>query len=133
MNVDIVSVSPEPPFTSTIHVPIAVMGRHPLSLNSRAHWAAKAKATKQWRTFAATRAHNYPRLPFVDVTLTWIVADRRRRDEDNLYPLLKALCDGLVDAGVVDDDTPDRMGKRVRIEHRPDENPHMELRIEYRP
>ncbi|WP_162786781.1 hypothetical protein [Janibacter anophelis] len=41
--------------------------------------------------------------------------DRRRRDEDNLFATLKPLADGLVDAGVVADDTPDLMRKECRI------------------
>lgn len=133
MNAEPTAEGPLTPFTGTIHIPIATMTGNPLSLNSRAHWGAKAAATKRWRSFAAMHADRYPELPYVDVTLTWVVSDRRRRDEDNLYPLLKALCDGLVDAGVVPDDTPDRMGKRCRIDYVPDEHPHMVLRVEYRP
>ena len=103
-------------FVGTIHVPLTA---NPLSLNGRQHWRVKAKHTKQWRQFAALSATRYPELPACDVTLTWFVTDKRRRDEDNLYPLLKALCDGLVDAGVVPDDTARWMGKRCRIEPAP--------------
>jgi hypothetical protein len=35
------------------------------------------------------------------------VPDRRRRDPANLTPVTKAVVDGLVDAGVWPDDTPD--------------------------
>ena len=103
-------------FTGTIRIPLTT---NPLSLNGREHWRVKAKHTKQWREFAAISARRFPELPACDVTLTWYVTDARRRDEDNIYPLLKALCDGLVDAGVVRDDTGDLMGKRCRIERAP--------------
>ena len=118
-------------FTGTIHLPIAT---NPLSLNGRMHWRKKAALTKQWRTFAALAAGRYPVLPACDVTLTWYVTDNRRRDEDNLYLLLKALCDGLVDAGVVADDTHQYMGKRCRIERAPEDiqTAYMELRVESR-
>lgn len=122
-------------FTSTIHVPIATMGKQPLSLNSRAHYMAKANETKKWRLFAKVHAmNNVPELGACDVTLTWFVTDRRRRDEDNLYLLLKALCDGLVDAGVVPDDTAEFMGKKCRIERAPEgtKTAYMELRVEAR-
>ena len=45
------------------------------------------------------------------VTLHYRPRDNRRRDADNLVPTLKALCDGLVDAGLVPDDTPNYMHK----------------------
>ena len=118
-------------FTGTIHIPLTT---NPLSLNGRQHWRTKAKHTKQWRTFAFLAANRYPELGACDVTLRWFVTDRRRRDEDNLYPLLKALCDGLVDAGVVRDDTADLMGKRCRIDPAPPGSAtnYMELRVEKR-
>lgn len=118
-------------FDGLIYVPVAT---NPLSLNGRMHWRVKAKHTKQWREFAAVEAARYPALPACDVTLTWFVRDSRRRDEDNLYLLLKALCDGLVDAGVVPDDTSQYMGKKCRIERAPKdaETAYMELRVESR-
>lgn len=115
-------------FAATIHLPIA---KNPLSLNSRDHWAKKAKHTKRFRQFAAISAARFPTLPACDVTLTWFVTTSHRRDEDNMFPLLKALCDGLVDAGVTTDDTPDLMGKACRIERAPKgcKTAYMELRV----
>ncbi|MGN6693889.1 MAG: hypothetical protein ACTHN0_06895, partial [Aquihabitans sp.] len=43
--------------------------------------------------------------------LTWWVKDNRTRDADNLAEFEKRLFDGLVDAGVVDDDKPELMDK----------------------
>ena len=110
------------------------IAKNPLSLNARDHWSVKARHTKVWRNWAKGQAHEFPPVDAVNVRLTWFVTDKRRRDEDNLVPLLKALCDGLVDAGVVADDTPDLMGKRARIRPAPvgTKTAYMELLIEAR-
>lgn len=94
----------------------------PLSLNQRMHWAVKARLTKEVRLvgFAKARGSKIPDLERCSVELVWYVNDRRRRDVDNPVLTLKALCDGLVDAEVVADDTPEYMTKLpVRIEYRP--------------
>ena len=103
-------------FRATMFIPLA---QNPLSLNKKLHWAPEAKLIKQWRTFAALNAARWPQLPYAEVTLTWHVTDAKRRDEDNMFGLLKPLADGLVDAGVVPDDTPRWMGKRCRIVRAP--------------
>ena len=47
--------------------------------------------------------------------MTWVVKDRRRRDDENPVSTLKALCDGLVDAGIVPDDTREFMVKNMPV------------------
>lgn len=102
----------------------------PLSLNQRLHWAKKSKITKELRMIARARARHIPDLPACAVELVWFVKDRRRRDTDNPVPTLKALCDGLVDAEVVPDDTPEYMHKRpVQIIYRPSQDAALELRV----
>lgn len=92
----------------------------PLSLNQRMHWAVKSRLTKEVRLIAKVKARGIPDLERCSVELVWFVADRRRRDTDNPVLTLKALCDGLVDAEVVPDDTPEFMRKEaVRIVYRP--------------
>ena len=105
-------IQTDAPFTASIHIPLE---RDPLSLNLRLHWRVIAKHTKTWRAYAAEHAARFPALGRCNVTLVWHVRDQRRRDADNLFRLCKALCDGLVDAGVTIDDTPDLMDKRCRI------------------
>lgn len=83
-----------------------------LNMNHRTHWRTRWSVTKQWRTAAAQvalllgppakRAHG-----FSFVRLIIPVPDRRRRDPGNLTPLTKACVDGLVDAGIWPDDTPE--------------------------
>lgn len=84
-----------------------------LNMNHRTHWRTRWSVTRQWRTAAyqaalllggapSARAH-----PASMVRLIIPVPDRRRRDPANLTPLTKACVDGLVDAAVWPDDTPD--------------------------
>ncbi|MGX9349199.1 hypothetical protein [Microbacterium sp. KNMS] len=92
--------------------------RPPLTANQRLHWAARSKLTKQIRTAAALTAP-LDQFDKVAVQLTWVVKDNRRRDADNIYPTFKAMCDGLVDGGVVPDDTPrymDKLAPAIRVE-----------------
>jgi crossover junction endodeoxyribonuclease RusA len=93
----------------------------PVSLNHRQHWAAKARAVADCRVWAgwAAKAAHIPPLRHAVVELVWYAPDRRRRDADQPVGTLKPCCDGLVDAGVVPDDTPEWMTKLMpRIEYR---------------
>lgn len=79
-----------------------------LSLNDRQHWAAKARLVREWRTaafYAAVGEHRGLGPSIVAVTLP--VKSNRRRDPHNLHPTVKAVIDGLVDAGCWPDDTPE--------------------------
>jgi crossover junction endodeoxyribonuclease RusA len=85
--------------------------RPPLTMNQRIHWRTRAKLTKDIRVATCVLARRIPDLGRCTVALTWYVTDRRVRDADNLVPTLKAMCDGLVDAGVARDDRPEYMHK----------------------
>lgn len=80
----------------------------PLNLNGREHWRVKAKAVKQIRetTAALVRQAKVPTLNNISVELHYVPRDKRRRDPLNLVATLKPIEDGIVDAGVVPDDTP---------------------------
>lgn len=99
-------------FTTTFVFPWT---KAPLSLNYRLHKMVEAKIIKQIRGEMAERGRAVPAMDACDVALTWVVNDRRKRDEENVVPVLKALCDGLVDAGVVPDDTPNFMVKHMPL------------------
>lgn len=88
-----------------------------LSANDRMHWAEKARLTKLIRTMTTmlARSADIPATGHVTVRLVWVVRDNRRRDTDNTYPTFKAMCDGLVDAGIVPDDTPEFMTKLAPV------------------
>ncbi|WIE65925.1 hypothetical protein DEI99_005145 [Curtobacterium sp. MCLR17_036] len=114
----------------TLHLPWEAP---PLTANQRMHHMARHRNVKAVRTASAMLAANarIPELPACRVTLTWFVKTKHRRDADNIVPTLKALCDGLVDAGVVPDDTPDLMAKLMPvIGYRPEKPQTLELLIE---
>ena len=104
----------------------------PLTLNGREHWRAKAEKVASVRAavhLAAGPGHRIPAMERVEVTLTYYPRDKRRRDADNLVATLKACCDGIVDAGVVADDTPDLMVKHMPVVAPPDGDPRLVLTI----
>ncbi|MDV2475127.1 hypothetical protein F8M49_21135 [Rhodococcus zopfii] len=89
-------------------------------MNDRLHWREKAKRTQHIRVtvFALARqARVWIGCAHVTVGLHYRPRDNRRRDADNLMPVLKAACDGLVDYGLTADDTPEQMQKLMPIIH----------------
>ena len=83
----------------------------PLTANQRLHWRKKATITRDVRELTGLLANRVSRMSACTVELVWFVNTKHRRDVDNVTPTLKAMCDGLVDANVVTDDTPDLMKK----------------------
>jgi hypothetical protein len=81
----------------------------PLLQNERLHWAAKAKRTKEIRRavalLARSRPYSIPHMDRITVQLEWRPRTAHRRDGDGPAPTIKAAVDGLVDAGVCDDDS----------------------------
>ena len=104
----------------------------PLSMNMRLHRMAEAKIVRELRSMMHAKARIIPELGRCEVRLIWYVTTNHRRDEENIIPVLKALCDGLVDAEVVEDDTPRFMHKLmpeiVKINAR-DDTAHFEFTI----
>lgn len=92
----------------------------PMSMNDRTHWRAKAATVARVRntTHLLAKAARIPTSQArATVTLHYRPRDNRRRDADNLIPVLKAACDGLVDFGLTADDTPDLMTKTMPVIH----------------
>ena len=111
----------------------------PASANDRDHWRVKARKVATIRQSAkyivqdAMSAFPFP-MPAtpkrIAVGLTYVPRDKRRRDPDNLVvPLFKALCDGIVDAGIVPDDTPAYMVRSMPVIAAPDGDPRLLLMI----
>lgn len=90
----------------------------PLNANQRLHWAKKAQLTREIREATRLLAMS-AKLPkgatHLDVEMVVTPKTRARRDADNLVPTLKAACDGLVDYGIVPDDTPQWMTKHMPV------------------
>lgn len=85
---------------------------HQLTMNQRLHWADKGRAARAWRdatSWEALRAWPSPKLRRRDPSFVAVSLEVRgggRRDPHNWAPTVKPIIDGLVDAGVWPDDTP---------------------------
>jgi crossover junction endodeoxyribonuclease RusA len=92
--------------TWTLELPYS---KPPLTMNQRLHWRTehRIKATLRRDVQLLARAARIPPLHRIAVELHYAPRDRRRRDPINLAPTAKVAEDGLVDAGVVPDDTPE--------------------------
>lgn len=83
-----------------------------LSMNKRRHRMEAARIAAEWRRAAGTYARQARRgrrghLPPCTVTVHLPVKANRRRDPHNFFPTVKPIVDGLVDAGLWPDDTPE--------------------------
>ena len=97
------------------HMPslgIEILGLPPeaCSPNARVHWVVRHKATTDARLAAGWEAmvakpDDWETPEKATVQFTFVVPDRRRRDSDNFVGRAKSFLDGLVDAGVIKDDS----------------------------
>lgn len=78
-----------------------------ISSNAREHWAPRNRKTRAWRSAAMIVARSSGASYDVPVDLEVVVSKRRessRWDPHNLWPTAKACIDGIVDAGLLEDD-----------------------------
>jgi len=93
-------------------------GDAPLSSNRRVHWRRKHEQQAWWSgaTQILVREAHVPHLSRCELIVNITPPDARRRDEDNYVAhLLKPIKDGLVRAGVIDDDTNRYVEWKVRL------------------
>jgi crossover junction endodeoxyribonuclease RusA len=92
------------PGTFTIEIPARTKL---LNLNDRPNHYARARTVKNLRTIAHQLAviRRLPHLERVSITGFVHPPDNRDRDPHNWSPTLKAATDGIVDAGVITDDS----------------------------
>lgn len=79
-----------------------------INSNYRNGWRRNAVLVKHWReqAFWYAKAVKLPTgLAKVHILATFQFRDNRRRDVHNLMPTLKAVVDGLVDYGLIPDDS----------------------------
>lgn len=90
--------------TWTVELPA---GMPLLNANRRIHHMARARLTRDLRQAAYLCAKNakVPHLARAHVIAEYRPPDRRKRDSHNLFLSAKAAVDGLVDAGVLTDDS----------------------------
>jgi crossover junction endodeoxyribonuclease RusA len=124
---------------STFVLPIG--HRKPLNANqvtySRGGAIARNERVREFRKIVTARCRE-ARIPagqtHVHVTLHYVPKERRRRDADNLVPTLKPCIDGLRDARVIPDDTPDHVTWEPPVIHPADpRNPRLWLEVTLRP
>ncbi|MBT0772320.1 hypothetical protein KIH74_25470 [Kineosporia sp. J2-2] len=81
-----------------------------LNANHRMHWRRKAERTRFWRelamytTRAALQAGTVVPMERARIVAQFRFPTGHRRDVGNLAPTVKAIMDGLVDAGLLPDD-----------------------------
>lgn len=80
-----------------------------LNANDRPHWTQKAKITAYLRATAAKEGQRYNCTSYskkrpCGLVVTIHAPTKRRLDPPNFYPTIKALVDGLTDAGIWTDD-----------------------------
>jgi len=82
-----------------------------LTANARLHHLARSRRTKVLRRlgYLLGRQNRCPHLQRAHLVLVFHFATARRRDAGNLAPTAKALVDGLVDAGLLEDDDDTRL------------------------
>ena len=81
------------------------IGLQLINANDRDHWRKSAGKTATIRSVARGQAKGIPRLGKVKIRAVYYAPDNRRRDVSNLFPSVKAAVDGIVDAGVLKDDS----------------------------
>jgi hypothetical protein len=98
-------------------IPLSYL-KPPLSLNGREHHMVRWRVGKEisGEVLARCQHAKLPKaIPYVAVTLHYLPASARRRDEDNLVATLKPCVDGLVAYGLVADDDSEHVTSRVVI------------------
>jgi len=69
-----------------------------INANDRLHYMAHARLVNTWRAHVAAAARRYtPAITTwpIDLHVRLDVPDNRRRDPQNLYPMVKVICDAL--------------------------------------
>lgn len=89
------------------------------TLNTRRSKLHDGGTLKQWREAAgwAARQQIGRRLTHPTVRLHFYPGDNRKRDRINLALVHKAAVDGLVDAGIMEDDSPEFMDEMMPAIH----------------
>lgn len=91
----------------------------PLTANQRLHHQEKARRTRVIRAvvYMRAKAAKIPVASTLIVQLHYTPGDNRRRDAPNLVATSKPAVDGLVDAGIVPDDTADYVNELMPVIH----------------
>ena len=75
-----------------------------LNANDRLHYRTRNDRTQAWRSLTAIAARGGLRYGRAHIVILYRFPNNLRREVSNLQPTSKAICDGLVDAGLIPDD-----------------------------
>src|SRR5712675_171259 len=84
----------------------------PRTINSlgRTHWAVKAKEAKTWKYAVHLAVCEYrPEKPYLKAKVTMTRHSSKRPDFDGLVSSFKHVLDGLIDAKIIQDDSPEHV------------------------
>ena len=102
-----------------------------LSPNRRLHFMQLYRAKKDAKdeAMALVLEHGAPTEPIqkAHITITWVAKDKRRRDPDNLFASMKPYIDGLVEGGLIVDDSAAHVSYTLRYEHGDTDNTIIEV------
>lgn len=98
--------------TFTVEVPGRVIS---LNAERSAHWSKRHAMTKVYREAVAWQATRHRGLSHPISVTAEVVMKAPLMDAANYYPAVKAAIDGLVDAGVIPDDSPKYVGRVTMV------------------
>lgn len=95
---------------------VEVPGRvHSLNAERSAHWSKRHAMTKVYREAIAWQATRHRGISTPVRITAEVVMKPPLMDAANYYPCVKAAIDGLIDAGVIPDDSPKYVGSVTMV------------------
>jgi len=117
---------------SILIIPGRLPSRNDAENAARTHWTAGRKFKKEWTDMIAIYCKQQQILKFIQSVKIHITyyEQNKRRDVDNIYSSSKYILDGLVQAGILIDDSPKYVCDiKNQIEY-DKVNPRVQIRIE---
>ncbi len=110
---------------SELRITIPGLPPRECSPNARSHWAVKAGHAAGYRLYVKLHARDQIRkqtgkweaVNCAHLDITFVVPDRRRRDKTNLAASFKAGLDGIVDAGIIVDDSHEHCDDQYHVRY----------------
>lgn len=96
---------------------------------SKSHYMAYSTMKRKYTRLVSLQAGNLPKVERADFEITWYCRDRRK-DKDNITGGgTKVLLDGLVEAGVLENDGWKQIGNITHLFEIDKEHPRIEVKI----
>lgn len=98
---------------------------------ARSHWSKGGEFKRTWTDYVAYQVIGQAISPFEGLAYASVTfyEPNRKRDQDNVISGLKYVCDGLVKAGIIHNDSPTYLRfKSVRVDYDRD-NPRIEVEL----